>query len=184
MINALTQCDKFLFNPEPGLRTLPERLFTTTFLVSLFSCGVIHWVLFLQFGNMSFSDTTTDWPTQLIYYQALATILYEPDIPYFIVPLAGPAGNYFLGNPEIVLSPQIVLLRFLNVGPFVLINTLIMYTIGFFGCLVIRKHYQLSPVPFLVLFLMFNMNGHITSHISAGHSMWNGYFLLPFFCIM
>ena len=131
MINALTQCDKFLFNPEPGLRTLPERLFTTTFLVSLFSCGVIHWVLFLQFGNMSFSDTTTDWPTQLIYYQALATILYEPAIPYFIVPLAGPAGNYFLGNPEIVLSPQIVLLRFLNVGPFVLINTLLCTPLDF-----------------------------------------------------
>jgi hypothetical protein len=42
----------------------------------------------------------------------------------------------------------------------------------------------LTALPFVLLFLLFNFNGYITSHIAVGHSMWNGYFLLPFFFIL
>jgi hypothetical protein len=69
----------------------------------------------------------------------------------------------------------------MSLGSFVLVNTLIMYAIGFVGCLMIRNRYQLSMITFTVLFLLFNFNGHITAHLGVGHSMWAGYFLLPFF---
>jgi hypothetical protein len=69
----------------------------------------------------------------------------------------------------------------MNAGNFVLANTLIMYSVGFIGCLLIRNRYHLSLLPFVFLFLLFNFNGHITSHLSVGHSMWYGYFLLPLF---
>ena len=80
----------------------------------------------------------------------------------------------FLGIPETVMSPQILLLPLTGLGNFVLINTLIMYSLGFIGCLLVRKRFQLSLLPFVFLFLLFNFNGHITSHLSVGHTMWLG----------
>ena len=106
----------------------------------------------------------------------------EPAIPYYVSPDWGEPR--FLGILETVLSPQIILMTFTGLGKFVLINTWLMYTVGFVGCLVIRKRFQLSLLPFIFLFLLFNFNGHITSHLAAGHSMWLGYFLLPFFFLL
>jgi hypothetical protein len=57
----------------------------------------------------------------------------------------------------------------------------ILYSAGFAGCLLIMRRYRLSILPFTLLFLLFNFNGHLTSHIGVGHSMWGAYFLLPFF---
>jgi hypothetical protein len=62
-------------------------------------------------------------------------------------------------------------------------TTLLCYSLGFLGCLLIRQRYQLGALPFTFLFLLFNFNGYITAHLSCGHTMWNGYFLLPFFCL-
>jgi hypothetical protein len=71
----------------------------------------------------------------------------------------------------------------MSVGSFVVVNTLILYSVGFVGCLLIRQRYRLSLIPFSILFLIFNFNGHITAHIGVGHSMWAAYFLLPFFFV-
>jgi len=48
------------------------------------------------------------------------------------------------------------------------------------GLLLIRHRYRLGLAPFTLLFLLFNFNGFITSHLAVGHSMWFGYFLLSF----
>src|SRR5690606_19689631 len=40
--------------------------------------------------------------------------------------------------------------------------------------------YSLSLVSFAVLFLLFNFNGFITSHMSVGHFTWAGYYGFPF----
>ena len=90
----------------------------------------------------------------------------------------------FLGIPETILSPQVALLPLIGLGNFVLVNTWIMYSLGFVGCLLLRKRFELSLLPFIFLFLLFNFNGHITAHLSVGHTMWLGYFLLPFFFLL
>jgi hypothetical protein len=59
-----------------------------------------------------------------------------------------------------------------------------MYSVGFIGCLLIKNRYRLSGLSFTVLFLLFNFNGYITSHLAVGHLMWLGYFLLPLFCLL
>ncbi|MHB8335800.1 MAG: hypothetical protein ACYDEE_00085 [Ignavibacteriaceae bacterium] len=46
--------------------------------------------------------------------------------------------------------------------------------------MILRK-YKLSLLPFLFLFFLYNFNGYIISHLSVGHSMWSGYFLLSIF---
>jgi hypothetical protein len=85
--------------------------------------------------------------------------------------------------PDIVLSPQVLLLRWMDVGVFVLVNTLLLYSLAFWGLLWFRKRFSLSPLIFSVLVLMFNFNGHLISHFTIGHVTWWGYFLFPLFFI-
>ena len=120
----------------------------------------------------------------------LGDLFYETDtnVTYVFVELEWQRSDRqsvkFLGNPRTVLSPQIVLLPLVGLGNFVLFNTWIMYSLGFVGCLLLRKRFQLSLLSFIFLFLLFNFNGHITAHLSVGHTMWLGYFLLPFFFLI
>jgi hypothetical protein len=147
-------------------------------LVFLFLAGAVHWILFFHQGELSFK--AHDWGKEFTYYSVLRNSIETGTIP-FHVSQSFHGTDRFLALPEINLSPQILLLPLMSVGRFLLVNTLILYSIGFIGCLMIRKRYQLSLLPFCVLFLVFNLNGHITSHIGVGHSMWVGYFFLPMF---
>jgi hypothetical protein len=121
-----------------------------------------------------------DWPKEYTYYSVLRQAMESGRIP-FHTSVVFQETRRFLALPEVNMSPQVLLLPLMDVGTFVLVNTLIMYTVGFAGCLLIRARYGLSPLAFAVLFMLFNFNGHITAHMGVGHSMWTAYFLLPFF---
>ena len=142
--------------------------------------GIAHWIAFLNLGNISF--LAQDWSKEFQYYSILRQAVAQHVIPYSVSGILQ-GTDRFLALPETVLSPQILLLRYVDLGPFVVLNTVLLYIVGFIGCLMIRSRYSLSFFPFTMLFLIFSFNGHITAHLSGGHSMWNGYFLLPFFCL-
>lgn len=146
-------------------------------LAVLFAGGCFHWVWFFNYGHMSFRPY--DWGKEFIYYSVLQRAIETGTTPYHI-PLAFHGSNRFLALPEINLSPQIFLLPAMGVGTFVMLNTVLLYAAGFVGSLLIRRRYSLSPLSFTVFFLLFNFNGHIVAHLGVGHSMWGGYFLLPF----
>jgi hypothetical protein len=154
---------------------------TAALLTVLFAIGVLHWVFFYNLAHLSF--TAYDWPKEFSYYSIIRQALIQHFIPYH-VSRAFQETDRFLALPETLLSPQILLLPAMKIGQFAMFNTLFMYTLGFLGCLWLRKKYRLSFLPFLLLYLLFNFNGYITSHIAVGHSMWNGYFLMPFFCLL
>jgi len=89
--------------------------------------------------------------------------------------------NRFMAVADTNLSPQVLLLRYLDVGPFVVANTLILYALGIIGLALLCRHLRLSPIAggFLLGLLFFN--GHITSHLAVGHVNWAALFLTPFF---
>ena len=157
----------------------PARVATFVALMILFAVGVGHWIVFFNFGELSFRSG--DWPKEYLYYSVLQQALLTGTIPYHVDQVLQNTQR-FMALPETVRSPQIILLRFMSIGDFVVANTLVMYAAGFWGCLVIRRRYALSLVSFSLLYLLFNFNGYITSHLATGHSMWNGYFLMPFYC--
>jgi hypothetical protein len=156
---------------------------TVAVLAILFAVGVVHWVLFFDGGTPSFRGG--GWPNEHSYYSVLQQAVRTWTVPYHIEPAIQGTGR-FLATHETVASPQLLLLRYTSIGSFVLVNTLLMFAVGFLGCLAIRRRYALSLFSFSVLCLLFLFNGHITSHLAAGHSMWNGYFLLPFYacCVL
>jgi hypothetical protein len=68
----------------------------------------------------------------------------------------------------------------MSAGKFIMLDLLILYALGFLGCVIIMRKYNLSILAFTFFFLIFNFNGHIVAHLAVGHTAWSGYFLLPF----
>jgi hypothetical protein len=105
-------------------------------------------------------------------------------IPYYVSDPVQPLRptQRFMAVPESLywLAPQAPLLAFMTPKHFVVVNVLLHFVVGFCGCLLLRRRFDLSPIAFLWLILLFTLNGHIIAHIGAGHN-WNGYFYLPWF---
>jgi hypothetical protein len=151
-------------------------------LAALFGIGVLHWLyvfgwLTPGFSGMSF--TVADWPKEVRYYAALQQALVEGRIPYY-VSRSIQETRKLLANPEVPWSPDVVLLRFFGIELCLVLKVLLWYAVGFAGLLLLRRRYGLGLLPFTYLFLLFAGNGHIVAHLAIGHSMWTGYFLLPF----
>jgi len=87
----------------------------------------------------------------------------------------------YLALPDVITTPQILLLKFLDVNHFVFVDLLIHFTIATFSLLWFRRKYNLSMFAYGILFLLFNFNGYIQSHYAVGHMTWAGYFLFPSF---
>jgi hypothetical protein len=182
-------------NPKPSRRATIEWLG----LAALYLAGVVHWSMFLGFGQFSFK--ALDWPKEQLYLRVLRDATRDGAIPYHVhVPVefaqqfpqfinlnpteeAPLTPTRFLALPETILSPQVLLLRFMRESRFVLAHVLLLYTVGFLGLSWARYRLQLSLLPFATLSVLFNFNGYITSHLGVGHLMWAGYFLLPFFAV-
>ena len=142
--------------------------------------GVFHWAWILNYGRVDYKFF--DWQKFFDYYGVLKKALMENSIPWFM-PHYYKGTNQFLAIPETDLSPTTFLLKFLSVDEFFLAQSLILYSLGFVGSLMIRKKYQWSLFAFLCFFLIFNFNGHIVSHLTFGHWPWISYFLFPFYLL-
>ncbi len=143
--------------------------------------GFAVWGSILNWGSIPFDSA--DWqdvtaPRLELIRQAVTNV----EIPLHTASTAWAKGNTdrFFAIPDLLLSPQVVLLRWLPPGAFVLFQVGLLYAIGFWGMLRLRRKYHLSLAAFLPLAWLFFFNGHIVDHISVGHLTWAGYFLLPF----
>jgi hypothetical protein len=174
--------DGVLFSPPTSERL--DRAVLAMVLAVLLLVGCVHWFVFFKAGHMRFS--IDDWPDKFQLLSASREAVRTGRIPYHTSFLVAPRGiptDRFLANPQTILSPQIVLLRWLEPGPFVAVNAVLMGAVGFLGCLLIRARYRLSLLPFAFFYLLFSFNGHVVSHLAVGHAEWFGYFFLPFFAL-
>jgi hypothetical protein len=161
------------------------RWVTRLLIATLYLMGLYLWGQFLNWGDIPFglldwSDITI--PRILVLQDAVQRGI----LPLHTLLPMGMKGvsDRFLAVPDILLSPQILLLKVLSPGYFLLINLVLLYTVGFSGLNQLRKKYNLSLLIFTVLFLIFNFNGHITGHLTAGHATWMAYFLWPFYFML
>lgn len=126
-----------------------------------------------------------DWPKEVRYYSVLKEAVTIGAIPYYVSrPLQD--TRKFLAIPEIVVSPQVVLLRLLDIDTFLLVHVVLLQTIGTAGCLWLRRRHGLSLASTLLVWLLLSFNGHVVAHLAIGHSMWGGCFFLPWFfaCVL
>lgn len=147
--------------------------------------GGILWAYILNWGRIDFlySDWAEGMGHRLAFLQdAVRTVQLPLNMPDPSA-LRNITDRYF-AIPDTIASPQVVFLRLIDPGPFVVVNTLLLYVLGAWGLWRLARKYRWSPIVYLFVFMIFNFNGHITDHIVVGHIHWAGYFLLPWFVLL
>ena len=161
--------------PRPTVLRNPVTIIV---LVVLFALGVFHWTWFINYGDVTFR--MHDWGQEHVYYSVIRQGINTGSIPFHMSKRFHQTDR-FMSIPDTNFMPWVLLLPAMSVGDFILLDLIILYTLGFAGCLLLLRKYGLSLLAFAFFFLVFNFNGHIVAHISVGHTAWSGYFLLPFF---
>ncbi len=147
--------------------------------------GGLLWAYILNWGRINF--LYSDWAEGMGHRLAfLQNAVRTGQLP---LNMPDPSAlrnitDRYLSIPDTIISPQVLLLKFLDPGPFVVVNTLLLYALGAWGLWRLGRRFRWSPVTFTFVFLIFNFNGHITDHIVVGHIHWAGYFLLPWFVLL
>ena len=169
--------DQWLFDPITGSKNKLHRLATGIAVALLYLGGFYMWFSLLSYEDFSFR--VGDWSSEHRFYSVLKEGISRGVFPFYSsYPYHG--NNQFLAFVNIPASPQIVLLKFLDIQDYLIFNTVLFYTLSTHGCWLFAKKYRLSLAVFAWLFLLVNFNGHITSHLAIGHTQWFAYFLLPY----
>jgi hypothetical protein len=152
-----------------------------TWMAGLYLFGAVTWGFFLNWGRLAFD--LHDWTQEGPRYYFIRQALLQGQLPLSIGSELASTEN-FLAIPDTIISPQILLLRYVEPGAFVLINSLFLYTLGFVGLLLLMRKFKWSAVTFSFVFMLFSLNGHPIAQVAVGHSMWISYFLLPYFVLL
>jgi len=153
--------------------------------LGLYGLGLALWGYLLEWGQIPFG--LHDWAHgtghRLAFLQNAAR--------GWNLPLHMPDGSAlsnitdrFISVPDTILSPQVLLLRYVDLATFVVLNVAILYSVGFLGLVMLSRKFRLSGFAFGVLFFLVLFNGHVTDHVVVGHLHWVGYYLLPFFVLL
>jgi hypothetical protein len=171
-----------LFAPEREARA---PWLVRTWLAGLFVAGLIGWSYLLGWGTapLDFHDwTAINLPRLLFVQNALAA----GEWPLHMAGTAALHGvtDRFLTLPDVITTPQTLLLLVLPLPAFVVADVLIFFSAGFAGLLLLRRHFNWSLAAFSAVFLLFLFNGHILAHYSVGHFTWGPYFLFPLIALL
>lgn len=150
-------------------------------LLGLFLLGLVVWGSFFNWGDFQFDRH--DWTQEGPRYAFLRQALLEGQLPLHIQSELAASERYF-AIPDVTFSPQIVLLLWLEPARYVLVNSLLLYSLGFVGLWLLKRRYGWSLFTFALVFILFMLNGSLSAHLAVGHSMWVSAFLLPYFVLL
>jgi len=158
------------------------RTLSVLWLTVLYLSGIAGFGHFFQWGNfdMMYMDWSNITGPRLQFFRSA---VLQGEFPLHISDNATlqSATNRYLAVPDTFISPQFLLLYKLPLPIFSMVDVWLLYSAGFGGLLALRRKLRLSLVSFTVLFLLFNFNGSILGHLSAGHLTWGGYFLFSWY---
>jgi len=165
----------FNFSAEKAL-----PLLAPLWILGLYFAGIFLWGKFFSWGNAPLDYH--DWVGITLPRLAMLQDAFRAGVfPFHVQETAAlhDITDRFLVLPDVITTPQTLLLLFVNLNTFVFIDILLHFTIGMLGLLWVRSQKCLSMFSFTILFLLFNFNGYILAHYSVGHFTWGGYFLFP-----
>ena len=132
-----------------------------------------------------------DWGKEFTYFRLIGEAWKTRKIPFHgseplrVCNAQGATTDRFLAIPETLspLSPQAPLLGRLDPKTFVLIDSWLMIAIGMLGLIRLGQMQAWSPAGFSCAVFLWAFNGNQTAHLTVGHSMWLGAFLLPWLAV-
>lgn len=176
------------FETFERLAAMRARLFyqvVSNPLLLLYCLLVTHWVLFINYGKVDFYSF--DWYLIHQWLDVIKLALLNHEIPYEVRLWSdsGPApelmGTKYFAMPFLILSPQILLLRWVSVQCFITIQIILAMSAGFYSLVLWQRHLHLSRFSASVLILMWSLNGALVGRMGVGHIQLTGYFLIPAF---
>lgn len=185
LTRAATWVEKLLhaiFDPEfeRDFRFLGFIGFCLIFLV-----GITWWAAFFNFGktHLDYGDwDLINIPRLVFLQQAIQQHVFPWHMTY-TPPLH--ETDRFFSLPDVISSPQVLLLAFIKVRHFVYLDFLFHYTLAACGIFLIKKQLNLSLAAVCFLFFLLNFNGYLIAHFAVGHFTWVSHFLFPlFFALM
>jgi hypothetical protein len=159
---------------------------TWLFLLVLYLFGIFLWGKFFNWGKtpLDFLDWAQitlprlDFIQDALRYHEVPMHMLETASLHYIT-------DRFFTLPDVISTPQMILLSFLSINQFIFFDVILSYSFGFLSLLWFFRKFKLSILAFTFLFFLFNFNGYILSHYSVGHFTWGGYYLFPaFFALM
>jgi len=143
--------------------------------------GALVWACVMGWGTapLNYHDwTDINVPRLLFVQQALR----EGHWPLHMAGTASLHGvtDRFLTLPDVITTPQMLLLVVMPVPAFVVVDTLIEFTIGFVGVWLLRRYVGWSLYAWTFVTWLMLLNGHILAHYTVGHVTWGAYFAFPF----
>tara|TARA_B100001250_G_C19807164_1_gene793931 strand:+ start:418 stop:1872 length:1455 start_codon:yes stop_codon:yes gene_type:complete len=153
----------------------------------IFICCLVPWIIFYFFNFTEFSFIfpngihVNDWHKELEYISVLKQAVIEGILPLNVPNFQEFFGitsskGEFLGMPIYPLFPLIFTLHILEPMEFHLLNHFLMIFVGFFGCILIKRDFNLSLIAFFFLVVTFNFYGGFLSKISAYGPSQLGYY--------
>lgn len=145
--------------------------------VAVFVFGVSALIWFLPLGARQWG-LGPDWNKDWLYYRALQEAVEQFRLPYYIRTMEQGTERLF-ANLEAPLGPDALLLAVLPIPALYVLRLVCCFTVGYYAAVRLRDHLQLSLAWWAAWMVLFVLNGHILSHLGAGHTPWAGYFLVP-----
>lgn len=171
-----------LFYPEVEAQ---QRWLAWGVLIVCYLAGLYFWGTFLNWGRFNYNYE--DWAAiNLPRIAFVKDALSKGQFPLHMSETAHLHNltDRYLAMHDVILSPQMVVLPFIHVLTYVVINTLGFYSLGFLGLLWLRRRFSLSLSAFIILFALTNLNGHLIAHFAVGHVYWWVNFLFPLFAAL
>lgn len=150
----------------------------------VFMVGIVFWINFLDFGKpgLNFQDWSDINIPRLVFLQQAIHLHVFPWHLSYTPALHG--TDRFFSLPDVITSPQILLLAFIRVRHFIFFDILFYYTMAAFSMIWIKKLLNLSLAAIGFFFFLFNFNGYLLAHYSVGHFTWASHFLFPLFFLL
>ena len=150
---------------------------------------MIPWIFFYFYAGWSEGFAfpknihVNDWHKELEYLRIVKVALMQGELPFHVKgfeTIFTSNSKAFLATPIYPFSIQSILLIFLEPMTFHIWNHLLLFLVGFYGCYLIKKEYDLGLTSFLFLAVTFNLYGGFVGKISAYGPANLGYYLFPF----
>lgn len=184
ILNIISHAFSTLFDYEME-KEKASKIFSFLFLIGLYFAGVFMWGKLTSWGSVPLNFH--DWAEITVpRLQFIKDTLHAGVLPLHMLDTIAlhDVTDRFFSLPDVITTPQMALLFFVNVPQFVLIDILFHYTLGAITLFFFRQKYKLSLFSFTILFILFNFNGYILSHYTVGHFTWASYFLFPAFFML
>jgi len=166
-----------LFSRE---REAASRRLVTGWIAAQYVAGALVWAWVMGWGTapLNYHDWTDINVPRLLFVQQSLRAGQWP------LHMAGTASLHgvtdrFLTLPDVITTPQMLLLAVMPVPVFVVVDTLIEFTIGFIGVWLLRRYFGWSLYVWTLVTWLMLLNGHILAHYTVGHFTWGAYFAFP-----